>query len=142
MNKIISTSHPKFKRMMALFTKTGKQGFRHSYIWRVSGGRTESSKQLYEREIDVLIAELQEDFKSSDRADVMRKKLISMAREIGYEIQHPLNTGQRIADMERINNWCISHGKFNKKLNQHNWEELQMLISQFHAYYLKYLNSL
>ncbi|MAX23412.1 MAG: hypothetical protein CMJ19_02815 [Phycisphaeraceae bacterium] len=59
-----------------------------------------------------------------DPTEKMRLKIISMARTIGWE------AAQR-ADMDRINNWCEKYGQYKKPLNDHTYNELTNLVSQF-----------
>lgn len=62
--------------------------------------------------------------KSEDPCEQMRRKLISMARTIGWE------KGNK-ADMKRIDAWCFQYGQYHKSLNTHTYEELVHLVSQF-----------
>lgn len=127
---------------MALFTKTGKQGYRHTYAWEHSHGRTESTRDLTEIETDAIIRKLEAEFVQFDVANKMRRKLISMAREMGWETT-PSNSPwrRRVADMDRLNAWCVKYGQFHKTLNKHTLQELPLLISQFEQVYRSFLSS-
>lgn len=59
-----------------------------------------------------------------DPCEKMRRKLISMAHTIGWQSKEK-------ADMNRINKWCVQYGQFKKELNEHTYDELTHLISQF-----------
>lgn len=63
---------------------------------------------------------------SSDPADLMRKKIISMARTMRWYV-----AGTEKADIDRIDNWCIKYGQFHKRLNDHTHDELTKLVTQF-----------
>lgn len=137
----MNTSDPKFKRMMSLFTKLDKQGRRHAYAWEESNGRTESTKELTDSEVDKIITKLDLELKEKDACDVMRKKLIHMARDMGWEVYDKVKK-KVVADMQRIENWVVKYSPYHKKLNDHNEKELPLLITQFENYYNWFLSSL
>jgi hypothetical protein len=130
-----------FKRLMALLTKTGLQGRRHAICWDYSKGRTESSKELTDREMLSVIDALEKGFKELDRCDQMRKKIISMAHEMGWNYAVAGMIKPK-ADMKRIDDWCIKFGMFHKRLNGHNYGELVRLVSQFETFYKSFLERL
>lgn len=66
-----------------------------------------------------------------DPADQKRKRIISMARAIGWELSQPGRPGHRRIDLTRLNAWCTKYGKFHKPLNDHTVNELGILIAQF-----------
>lgn len=125
-----------FKKLMALLTKTGLQGRRHAIVWDYSQGRTESSKELTNPEIKQIIRDLEKGFKELDRSDIMRKKIISQAHEMGWEL-----TGRR-ADMARINAWCEKFGYLHKSLNSYTYTELPALVTQFDNMYKSFLKAI
>ncbi len=125
-----------FKKLMALLTKTGLQGRRHAIVWDYSNGRTESSKELTSPEIARIIRDLENGFKELDRSDIMRKKIISQAHEMGWEL-----SGHK-ADMARINDWCQKFGFLHKPLNQYSYTELPALVSQFDSVYRSFLKAI
>lgn len=135
-----------FKRMMALLTKTKLQGRRHAICWDYSKGRTESSKDLTNAEMLNIIHDLEKGFKELDRCDFMRKKIISMAHEMGWSlIPNPSPKekgahGKRKIDMARIDEWCLKYT--GKKLNSHNYTELVKVVSQFTIVYEKFIKQL
>jgi len=102
-------------------------------IYAATEGRTKSSKELTHAEAQALIDGLQTRAKALPFApkpgDTQRKKIISMARTLGWEVT-ALN-GQQAADMKRIDNWCVQYGKFHKRLSQHTVKELNQLVTQF-----------
>jgi hypothetical protein len=119
------TTHPKFKHMMALLTKHGLQGFRHRWCWEYSNGRTESAKELAVTEVEKIIKDIESHFKTVDKADVMRKKIIALAHQMRWEL-----VGGGV-DMKRVNNFCINYGYLKKPLNDYSIKELPLLITQF-----------
>jgi len=111
-------------------------GRRHDYAWRHSNGRTESTKELTGEECHSIIMELVDEYgitvESAD-SDRMRKKIISMAHQIGWTLNGK-------ADMQRIEVWCVNKGPYHKPLNGHTHEELTVLVSVFQKIYKQYIN--
>lgn len=66
------------------------------------------------------------------KCNVMRRKLIAILTKVGY-------TKDNKADMERINNWCQTHGYLHKPLNDYKYNELPKLIAQAESMYAKFL---
>lgn len=118
-----------FKRLMACLTRHGQQPRRHDWCWRFSGGRTESSRELTDREALNIIADLEA------QTVKMRRKLISMC----YDILWTTDGGK--ADVKRLDQWCRKYGKYKKALNLHSSSELQVLITQFELMSDKVLSS-
>lgn len=70
----------------------------------------------------------------NERADKMRKKIISMAHDLGWQIFCDKKQ-KLIADMKAINTWCVNYGLYHKKLETHSYTELPQLVSQFETMY-------
>jgi hypothetical protein len=68
-------------------------------------------------------------------ADVMRKKIISMLRELGYEVYDTFK-GRKVADMEKIYAFVLDKGYKKKGLNQYTYDELPKLVTQISNIYL------
>lgn len=71
------------------------------------------------------------------RADKMRKKIISMAHECGW---HTLINGKWIIDMNRLNAWMLKSSYLHKRLDEYNYKELPLLVTQFEQVYKSFLN--
>jgi hypothetical protein len=76
---------------------------------------------------------------ADDPADRMRKKIISLAREMGWELR---TTAGKAADMDRIKNWVMKYGYLKKPLNDYTINELPRLVTQFEHVYRDFLNRL
>lgn len=94
-------------------------------LHEASNGRTTSTKELTQEEAFRLIDKLVRQTSNDVACDRMRKKIIGMARELGWL------TTEGKADMERVNNWCCRYGFGKKKLNFYSEKELPKLVSQF-----------
>lgn len=57
--------------------------------------------------------------------NTMKNKIMSMAHTIGWE------SSNGKVNIHRINEWCKKYGKFHKPLDDHAYEELPALVSQF-----------
>jgi hypothetical protein len=87
-----------FLSMIRLLNDSEQYNRRHDYAFRHSDKRTESTKELYDDEMLAIIKELEDTFKIKDQCDIMRKKIISKAHEMLWELP-----GGK-ADMWRIDN--------------------------------------
>lgn len=124
-----------FRKMMALFQKSGLMGRRHAFAWDFSDGRTESTKDLSHKEVQNIISALEDHFKDLDKADVMRKKMIALARQMHWEVDGK-------ADMKRIDDFCKKNGPYKKSLNSHNIKELGILLGVFKKVYKQYMSNI
>ena len=124
-----------FLSMIRLLNETNQYNRRHDYAYKLSGGRTESTKELNNDEMLGVINELLETFKTGDDGDKMRKKIICIAHQMNWQINGK-------ADMVRINQWCTNCGPYNKPLNKHSVKELGILVSIFDKVYKHYINKI
>ncbi|MEB0249335.1 hypothetical protein QN344_04275 [Mucilaginibacter sp. 5B2] len=122
--------------MIKLLNATNQYSRRHDYAFRHSVGRTESTKDLQENEMLAVIKELEDTFKIQDQCDKMRKKIISKAHQMFWELP-----GGKI-DMWRIDQWCIHQGPYKKALNKHDYKELTVLVSVFDSVYKHYMSKI
>jgi len=94
-----------------------------------------SSKDLYFDEANNIINYLAAMHQKNDPADLMRKKIISCCREMGWH-----KSGK--ADMLRIEAWVMKFGYMHKKLNDYTVQELPQLVTQAENMKRSYLASL
>jgi hypothetical protein len=158
---------PEYNRQLhALLTQTGLTEQKPLLVESFSGGRETSSKELKDHEaiemIKYLKAELLKKqqpanndpkhignvmpaaFKANTpgkQANTMRKKIIALGHQMGWSGIHP-TSGNKIADMERINAWCVKYGYLHKQLNDYTILELPKLVTQFDNLYKTFLNAL
>ncbi len=111
---------------------------KRGYVKSVTDGRVESSSAMTYMEGMKLIRHLEDKQQPSniDPADNMRKKIISMLREIGYETHVE---GKRKADMKAIYSLVNKVGYLKKGFNQYTAQELPKLVSQIEEIYKKEL---
>ena len=72
--------------------------------------------------------------------DKMRKKIISMMRECGYE-KFSHQRGGMVADMPRIYALVENKGYLKKPLNEYSHNELPKLVSQMESIYISIIKS-
>lgn len=114
------------KQLMTLLSKAGvNDEARREMIYNFTNGRSESVKDLNERELQLLCNELQSRFLSSDYEIQMRKKrsiVLTIATRTGIKSA----TG-----WSEFNKWMLNSSIYKKELHAYNYEELDELIKQF-----------
>lgn len=106
-------------------------------VEQATKGRTQSRKELTELEARGLIRKLNETQKDNAvRAQRMRRKIIAMAHELGWQRDNAL-TGQRQADIERIDRWLTTYSGPKKPLKElTDAKETSKVVTQFENMYL------
>lgn len=132
------------RKIYALLRNAGlNEGDKKELVMSFTRQRTEHSSEMSFREADELIKWLESRFSQLDRADRMRKKIISMAREMGWECSPASLKGAKpLADMQRINQWCTRFGYLHKPLNDYKYKELPALVTQFEQVYRSFLKAI
>lgn len=125
-----------FLKLIKALNAADQYARRHDYAFRHSAKRTESTKELYDDEMLAIIKELEDTFKVQDQCDKMRKKIISKAHQMFWELPY----GK--IDMWRVDQWCINQGPFKKALNKHDYKELTVLVSVFESVYKHYMSKI
>ncbi|WP_443937073.1 hypothetical protein [Pedobacter sp. MW01-1-1] len=130
--------------MMKLFNDSGKMGYRHTAAFNASKGRTESTKELYEFEVDHIIIQLQKLApKQSSISEAyperkkMRGKIIHELCLLGYVDKN----GK--PDFNRIDRFIVNIGSRNPRkviLNYLYPNELKAVLNQVETMYKKELN--
>lgn len=127
-------------RLHALVGKLGiNSDMKADMVEQYTGGRTRSTADMYTHECQALINFLSAQVGKTtegQRADKMRKKIISMAHEMGWQLPN----GK--ADIARVNAWCKKYGHGHKPLNSYQYKELPELVGQFEEAYKYYLKTI
>ena len=101
-------------------------------VFQFTGMRYTSSKELTDDQAMGLIRFL----RKMDPCNKMRRKILSMAHEMGWELEN----GK--VDIERVNAWTKKYGRWHLPLNDHDKNQLAYLVTQFQeGPYKSYLNS-
>jgi hypothetical protein len=98
-------------------------------VEEVSKGRVSHSAELTVQECNSLLNHLQTIINnrnaSDSTANKMRKKIMSIAHELGWE------TPSGSIDYERLKNWMLKYGYLHKELKDYSDGELPRLVTQF-----------
>lgn len=120
-----------------LISKLGMGEHKSTLVQSFTFGRTESRAEMKADEAKELIQYLKRTDPDEVKAETQRRKIISMAHEMKWELP-----GTKKADMKRLDEWCKKYGMYHKHLNSHTLKELPYLVTQFGAYYMSYLKTL
>jgi len=135
------------KAFFAIHKKLKEQGDernRYEVVFDFTNGRKQSLSELSDHEfrelcqhMSRLVTAVRPEAQGSEfeRANKMRRKLIAILTKVGY-------TKDNKADMERINNWCETHGYLHKSINDYEYKELPKLIAQAENMYWKFLKKI
>ena len=99
-------------------------------IYSFTNKRETSSSKMEVRECQNLNNHLQHlvnelGFAEDDRANVMRKKILSVCHEMNWKLENGT------LDWERLNAWLMKYGYLHKELNEYSYKELPKLVTQF-----------
>lgn len=126
--------HNRNKQLHALLSQTGLMEHKEGLVLCFTCNRTTHSREMTEIEANELIGYLRQ---QPDRAEKMRKKILSMAHEMGW---HQLKNGRYVIDMSRVDGWMIKFSYLHKSLNSYKYKELPTLVTQFELVYKSFLN--
>lgn len=121
----------------ALISKLRLKERKEEMVLGFTSGRSGSSKDLTSEEANAMIRHLKQLDPEEVKAEKMRRKIISMAHEMGWKV-----AGNTRADMQRIDAWCVKFGYKHKKLNQYLPNEMPALVTQFEAVYKSFLKGI
>lgn len=129
----------------ALLNKTGLQKQKYTIAQSFTGREITSwMSDISKAEAEQIIRHLQKlqppthlPSPQQEAGQRMRRKLISLARQCGWEVfKFPVMK----ADMERIDNWCLTYSPAKKYLNDMNIAELAQAITIFETkIYIPYI---
>jgi hypothetical protein len=141
MEKIMNAAQHKL--VMTMFSKLGLIHQKENIVAGFSNGKTTSTRALDHNASIELIRWLKSQDKEEQAAEKQRRKIIAIARTMGWEkiVVQPDGSIKKKADMERIDNWCLKFGYLHKKLNHYKLYELPTLVTQFEAVEKSFLKS-
>jgi len=115
------------KTLHAIITKLGiDEDLKREMIHNFSKLRTTKSSELTYYECNELLNYLNKMQADKDKqADAMRKKLLSIAHEMQWELP------DGSIDWIRLDAWLHKYGYLHKDLNKYNIKELPTLLTQF-----------
>lgn len=141
------------KQLHSLLSKNGLMGQKAALVQGFTKGRTEHSSEMLQYEAIEMVQYLKglqpanqtkkpaAKITNAQKANRMRRKIIAMAHAMGWSLEHPMSK-ELVADMQRINGWCVQYGYLHKALNSYTLEELPKLITQFETIYKSFLKAI
>ena len=133
------------KCIQAMISKLHLRGSKEDLIAGASQQRTTSVVELTSEEAKSLIQYLKSQDPEEVKAEVMRKKIISMAHEMGWHLPNSKSQNSNSkpkVDMARLDAWMVKSSILHKKLNQYQYKELPALITQFERVYQSFLKGI
>ncbi len=131
---VVATKH---RRLMALLTQAGfDDETRHSLVHAWTNGRTESSKDLTETEVDDLVWKFENDFhfRQNPKNTVNAMLLIAIKQKRSTVLAIAQRCGiHEGKDFKKFNSFMENSSILKKRLNKYTFEELDELIKQMHA---------
>ena len=127
-------------QIIAIYAALGKAGLRDekdSIVGKFTGGRTSSTRDMSHGEAAELISALKEYDPTYQKENKMRKRIISMAHEMGWHIPDT-----KKISLAKLDAWCMQYSYGRKRLNKYEYAELPRLVAQFEIVYKKYLKGL
>ncbi|MBS1783172.1 MAG: hypothetical protein JSS78_08900 [Bacteroidetes bacterium] len=124
-----------------MIAKLHLQGQKEIIVLGASQQRTTSTKELTSEEAKGLIQYLKKQDAQEQRAETMRRKIISRAHEMRWHTAETkdLPRNYRKVDMPRLDDWMLKSSYLHKKLNQYRYSELPALVTQFEQVYKSFL---
>ena len=132
----LMTNNNKHTQLLILLNKAGvDETQRHNLVFAYTGGRTRSSKELFDQEINDLIWKLQNDSGFSSNftrtTDILlelvlkgkRSQVLAIATRCGIH-QPPT--------FQTFNHWMLNSSILKKKLQKYTIDELDQLLQQMH----------
>jgi len=123
-----------------LLDQLGIRHLKHELVQDASEGRTESARELKNKEFHELINHLEEKLKSAKqdarpakqaalRMDRMRKRILSICYSIGWTRFDP-DKRRHTVDLDRLRAWLLKYGYLHKEINDYTYLELPALVTQ------------
>ncbi len=109
------------RKLMTVLSQMGvDDDMRHDMIWRYTGGRTASSRELTQSELEHLISRLEDDRENKVRR--LRSTILEIATRTGI---HDPN------DWSKFNGFMLNRSVYKKPLPDYSYKELKDLLRQF-----------
>jgi hypothetical protein len=129
-------------RIRTMLSRLGLNSLKDDMVLGFTNGRTSHISEMTDAEALEMAANLQAEInKENEKGKAMnrmRRTVISTAYEMGWATPGDWKTA-----IQRIDEFNTgSHGKYKKKMQEHSYDELVNLVTQFRQTYKKHLNAL
>ena len=132
MRKVETWQIQQLHAILAAIGRVKDKEFKAGLVEQYSNGRATSTKDLHYDEAQRLIADLNNANKPQQPVPVKKLNAVfSIAHQLKWYTPETINTEKPKLDYERIDNFCIKSGHWHKKLNDHETNELSIVIFQF-----------
>lgn len=131
--KLLTSNNYFFKIFNYMLAQKGLMPQKAHLVSSFTEGRTEHSRDMAFTERCEIIKWLQQ---QPDSANKMRRKILSMAHEMGW---HTWMNGKWQVDLGRLESWMIKYSYAHKKLAAYKYNELPKLVTQFEGLYKSHL---
>jgi hypothetical protein len=139
MATMIPVTPAQLRKINTIISKRGiSKDAKEAIMLGFTAGRSASSKDLRYAEASELIKHLEAGDPNREAAEKMRGKILYYAHEMGW---HTFKNGRFVADVKRIDEWCLKYGYMKRKLDGYSYQELPRLVSQFEAVYKHYISN-
>ena len=128
---------PQIGCIHAMLNKLGLMAQKATLTQSFTEGRSESLSDLTLPEATAFIQHLKRQDPEEQKAEKMRRKIISMAHEMAWRIP-----GTTRIDMVRLDAWMEKSSIQHKKLNRYQLAELPALVTQFEKVHESFLKGL
>jgi len=135
------------KQLFALLNQSGLMEHRKDVVYSFTNGRTESTKELEQKEYKALIDYLKvvkENTTEKDdfmKGEHMRKRIFSMCHQYGWTA-FDATKRKHTVDVDKLNGWMQKYSYLHKSINQYKYNELPQLVTQFETVLKTFLESI
>jgi hypothetical protein len=139
MSTVKQITPAQLRKINTIISKRGiSKETKEAMVLGFSAGRSNSSRNLYFIEASELIKHLEAGDPQKEAINRMRGKVLYYAHEMGW---HTFKSGKYVADVIRVDSWCLKYGYIKRKLDGYSFLELPRLVSQFEAVYQSFLSN-
>lgn len=134
-------------RFNTLLNKLGLQDMKRDIIAGATNGRTESTRAMTNDEINQLIERLNgaNDMKveyDDEKSQKKRRRILSICHQLPLHLGFTRWDGvksKRVVDLDKLDSFLESRGKYKKGLQRHSNTELSHVIVQFEGMLKSYI---
>lgn len=135
-----------YKMAYGLLNKLALAPQKENIVSGFSSSGNSSMRELSHEEASAFLYWLREQDAEHKKGDKMRKRIISMAHELGWYKRDAVTNrmvfknGKPQVDMPRIDAWCIKQG--GKKLDAYKYAELPNIVTGFTRMHKSYIDKI
>ncbi len=119
-------------RVIMLLNDLGIRDLKEDLVYNATGGRTTSLRESSDEEVELMLDSLisrSPISKRKEAEDRMRKRILSICYNLGWTKYNSLKS-RLVVDMDRLNDWIMKYGYLHKPLDEYDYTELPLLVTQ------------